>query len=672
MAKTSYKRFYGKIDFDLNRTPDEFNSKQQKQLYRAIQKGDLGRVRRFYHSYPAIARGDITESSDTALIIAVKSEQRIEFIRELLGLYPKMDWALQNKEGNTVLHEAAIVGHVEAAKLLVSKDEKLLDIANYDEYLPLHSAAACGQREILSYLLRIYEVHMLKDYEYHMLVSLAIDARFFDVAKYLLQQHKRGLARSRQMMTVTHLLNIAEMPSAFPSGTNRNIWQRCLYNCVPFDIEFFHDNCVDRNNLEESLQRPTISCRFFSEVWHILHAIDPWKLLEIIVPHVKHVRDTKLMHYGALHLFEYLFQELQGSSPSTETFERFFLLGAKHGITEMVERILVAFPSVIACRDEEKRSALHLAVIYRHDNVFNIILQQTGVAFPDVIAFVDKECCSALHLAVMYRNEKVFNMIVQQRGVSKQLLSKGNCKGNNILHMAGQMPYQPQLEVASGAVLQMQRDLQWYKEVEKLLLEHARIAMNNDRKTPAMVFEEEHRRMIQSEEQWIVGMATTCIVATTIIGTIAFAAAIQAPGGNNGEGRPIFYEETTFKIFSASNAIALYSAISTFLIFLSIFTSRYASIDFLYAIPNRLIIGLIFLFFSVTSMIVAFGSALYLMFSEENQYVILTPVITLSCVPVILFSFLQLPLLLNMMKTTYGRSMFSSLDKKEHRKGKRF
>ncbi|KAI7994461.1 Ankyrin repeat-containing protein ITN1 [Camellia lanceoleosa] len=669
MAKTNYKRFYGKIDFDLNRTPDESNCKQQKQLYRAIQKGDLGSVRRFCHSDSEIARRDITEISVTALMIAVKTEQRIEFIQELLGFIqellgsnPEMALAWQNKEGNTVLHEAAIVGHVEAAKLLVPKYKKLLDIANYDECLPLHSAAACGQREILSYLLSIYKLHMLKDYEHHMLVSLAIDARFFDVAIHLLRQQ---WATCRPMTTVSHLEKIAEMPSAFPSGTNRNIWQRCIYNWVPFDIEIFHDNRVGRENSEESSQRPTIYCQFFSEVWHKLHAIDPWKLLEIIVPHVKHVRDTKLMHYGALHLFEYLFQELGKSSQPPKTLERPFLLGAKHGITEIVKRILVAFPRVIDCRDEEEHSALHLAVLCRHDNVFDIILQQTGVAFPDVVAYVDKECCSALHLAVMYRNEKVFNMIVQRRGVSKQLLSKWNCKGNNILHMAGQMPYQPQLEVASGAVLQMQRDLQWYKEVEKLLLEHARIAMNNDRKTPAMVFEEEHRRMIQSEEQWIVGMATTCIVATTIIGTIAFAAAIQVPGGNNGEGRPIFYEETTFKIFSASNAIALYSAISTFLIFLSIFTSRYASIDFLYAIPNRLIIGLIFLFFSVTSMIVAFGSALYLMFSEENQYVILTPVITLSCVPVILFSFLQLPLLLNMMKTTYCRSMFSPLDKKE-------
>ncbi|KAL7163864.1 hypothetical protein ACSBR2_039893 [Camellia fascicularis] len=54
--------------------------------------------------------------------------------------------------------------------------------------------------------------------------------------------------------------------------------------------------------------------------------------------------------------------------------------------------------------------------------------------------------------------------------------------------------------------------------------------MNHDGKTPMMVFEEDHRRMIQSQQQWIVNMASACIVSTTIIGTLAFSAAIQVPG----------------------------------------------------------------------------------------------------------------------------------------------
>ncbi|CAL5355058.1 unnamed protein product [Camellia sinensis] len=330
------------------------------------------------------------------------------------------------------------------------------------------------------------------------------------------------------------------------------------------------------------------------------------------MPYVKHIREIKSMH-DRTKLFVRMFcrklqdsQELQDSREHSSIFKNAFLLGAKNGIQEIVEEILVVFPDAISCVDKEKHSALHLAV--------------------------------------MYRREHVFNFIIQQMGVRKKLLLKVDKGGNNILHVVGRMPYQPQLEVVSGAVLQMQRELQWYK---------ATTTMNRGKQTPMMVFEENHRRMIQSEEQWIVSLASACIVSTTIIGTIAFSAAIQVPGGSDGEGHTILYEKIDFTIFAISNAVALYSAISTFLIFLSIFTTRYAAIDFLYSLPNRLIIGLTSLFVSITSTIIAF-------------------IVIMSFGLVTLFAFLQFPLLLNMMKTTYGQSMFKLSDGRNSRKGIRF
>ncbi|GMP94007.1 hypothetical protein CsSME_00043623 [Camellia sinensis var. sinensis] len=53
--------------------------------------------------------------------------------------------------------------------------------------------------------------------------------------------------------------------------------------------------------------------------------------------------------------------------------------GAKNGIHEIVEEILVVVPEAISCVDEEEHSALHLAVMYRHEHVFNFIIQQMGV-----------------------------------------------------------------------------------------------------------------------------------------------------------------------------------------------------------------------------------------------------------------------------------------------------
>ncbi|GFS41089.1 hypothetical protein Acr_00g0072220 [Actinidia rufa] len=67
-------------------------------------------------------------------------------------------------------------------------------------------------------------------------------------------------------------------------------------------------------------------------------------------------------------------------------------------------------------------------------------------------------------------------------------------------------------------------------------------------------------------------------------------AAITVPGGSNGEdGLPIFSKEKVFIVFAILDALALLSSISEVLAALSIFTSWYAVMDFLYALLKRLI-----------------------------------------------------------------------------------
>lgn len=194
--------------------------------------------------------------------------------------------------------------------------------------------------------------------------------------------------------------------------------------------------------------------------------------------------------------------------------------------------------------------------------------------------------------------------------------------------------------------------------MEKFVLPQERKSKNAEGKTPLSIFNEHHRELAAHETQWMTGMATSCTVAASLIATVAFAAAITVPGGNNDkDGLPIFSSQKAFLVFAVSDALALLSSITTVLSFLSIFTSRYAVKDFLYALPNRLIIGLISLFLSVTSLMIAFGSTMYLVAARRNV-VVLVPIIVLACVPVTLFAALQLPPLLNMINSTYGPSIF--------------
>jgi hypothetical protein len=116
---------------------------------------------------------------------------------------------------------------------------------------------------------------------------------------------------------------------------------------------------------------------------------------------------------------------------------------------------------------------------------------------------------------------------------------------------------------------------------------------------------------MQAGEQWMKGIATSCSVVAVLIVTITFVAAFTVPGGNNQEsGFPIFIHKTWFMVFIISDALSLFSSSTSVLRFLVILTSRYAEEDFLKLLPTKMIIGLFTLFFSITTMVIAFSTTL--------------------------------------------------------------
>ncbi|THG20847.1 hypothetical protein TEA_016284 [Camellia sinensis var. sinensis] len=89
------------------------------------------------------------------------------------------------------------------------------------------------------------------------------------------------------------------------------------------------------------------------------------------------------------------------------------------------------------------------------------IVKEILDSFPDAITFIDEENHTAFHLTVMYRHEKVFKVMHQRSGQYKLLLSLlPDNDRNNMLHLVGYKARQQRLDFSSGAVLQMQRELQ--------------------------------------------------------------------------------------------------------------------------------------------------------------------------------------------------------------------
>ncbi|KAK2971206.1 hypothetical protein RJ640_016845 [Escallonia rubra] len=181
---------------------------------------------------------------------------------------------------------------------------------------------------------------------------------------------------------------------------------------------------------------------------------------------------------------------------------------------------------------------------------------------------------------------------------------------------------------------------QFLQEVEKFMQPKVKELQNSEAMTPAMVFTEAHMELVKDGEQWMKDTANSCTIVAALVVTVVFTSAITVPGGNNGDtGLPIFSHKPAFVVFSVSDALALFSSTAYLLMFLCIVTSRYGEQEFLYALPNRLIIGLVALFLSIISMMIAFTTTIYMLLEYKGRW-ILVPVAVLSGLPVTIFGLL--------------------------------
>ncbi|XP_075475509.1 uncharacterized protein LOC142506210 [Primulina tabacum] len=302
-------------------------------------------------------------------------------------------------------------------------------------------------------------------------------------------------------------------------------------------------------------------------------------------------------------------------------YERALLLAAHNGINEVVEVIMEMFPTAINIADTKNEG-----------NIF--------------------------HVAARERSENVFNLFHKMKEGKHFLYDSIDSFGNNYMHMCAEQAPTHKLNLVSGAALQMQHELQWFKEMEKFVTPSHRTSRNNDGKTPQMLFTEKHQELKSQGEKWMKDTASSCTLVAALIATVVFTAAFTVPGGlNNDNGIPIFWDDPWLIIFALADSVSLFSSAISLLMFLSILTSRYAEEDFLYVLPTRLCIGLLTLFTSITFMVIAFGIAIHVILRNKSNF-FLIPVAALAFLPVTSFALSQFPLLIDAMYSTYGPGIF--------------
>ncbi|XP_023915836.1 uncharacterized protein LOC112027395 [Quercus suber] len=243
----------------------------------------------------------------------------------------------------------------------------------------------------------------------------------------------------------------------------------------------------------------------------------------------------------------------------------------------------------------------------------------------DLLWKIDNER-SIFQIAVEQRHESIFNLLI---GSIRDIIGDGiNEDGNNILHLAAELAPQEKLNSISGAAFQMQRELLWFKEVEKIVKPSYKEMKNEKGETPYVLFATEHEDLRKKGEKWMMNTAKSSMVVDTLISSIMFSGLPTDGLSHNSK------KYNLELAYSVSSAIALFCSSTSLIMFLCILTSRYSYDDFLVSLPIKLMTGVTSLFISIAAMMVAFSASFCLINHDHQGFSFIAVLFGLfACVP---------------------------------------
>ncbi|KAL3747120.1 hypothetical protein ACJRO7_015973 [Eucalyptus globulus] len=587
-------------------------------LLQAAFKGDWQSAKTFFKQDDASKTTKITSRSETLLHIAALSAQD-QFLEKLVKLLhqEKLE-ALEEVDcdGRTALHNAVLCGRIRMVKALVKSKLKLTQVADNEGLVPLGISAveASMHKEIAWFL-----AENTTDEQGHFFSSPSAIKIIINLTKagHHVRRYPQLIdkGRSKHANPLDILDALARNESHFRSGTRLSVFEALIYKCIPVGL----NNEPTNKNSDPALQYLTMSL---------------WKATKIIVPTIKRIHEMKLRHVAAIELAKQVCDAISHGKTTeiTDFLEKKDLLlqATIWGVTEIVKLCIRSFPELIWIRSKCKRLVTE-AVKYRQERTLRLFLKVSSTnKLSLVLGPTDEESKMMLMAAAENRAREYYPNFDAETNVA-------------------------------GVAFQMQREVQWYKAVESWVIPFQASA-NHHKKTHWNEFVEKHKELIQEAEKSVKNTANSCMLVSALIAAVLFAAAFTVPGGNADKiGVPLLLGQDSFHIFAISDTLGLFSSMMAILIFLGILTSHYEAQDFLYSLPTKIIMGLSLLILSMASMLVAFVATLTMVLDKRADWGLI-PVALVASIPVVLFAVSQLPLPFQLMRSTYGPSIFHPED----------
>ncbi|KAG4963879.1 hypothetical protein JHK84_040960 [Glycine max] len=579
-------------------------------LHRCVQRGDWDTARTFVNNNRK-AMYETSKLGKTVVHVAVLTGQE-DMVEKLVNKVPKRLLLERDTRGYTALALAAELSDtISVAKCMVDRNRDLLTIKTNEGLIPLVLAAVKGNKNMAKYLYHNTPKQVFNEdngYTSALLLTRCITSEIFDVALNLLNRNPR-IPLTMKFDGVSPLFALAQQPSAFPSVNPPKLWLQWVYKIIPITHEEAGDLMKEDGG---RIIKPGLLSRLRDHVITIL----------LCLPGMERIKKThkkKMTHHRAVEILNSMAKGIMGFDETklreASVYES-LLEASKSGIAEFIIKLTQANPDLYWVFDENQRGIFSYAILYRRENIFNLI---NGL-----------------------------------KGQGKVIISRTDIFGNNMLHLIGTSVPTAELDRKSGPALQMQRELQWFKAVKRILHPKFQQAINGDGMKPKELFTKKHEELLKDAEKWAKETATSFTIVGTLIITIVFAAAFTLPGGNDqNTGIPMFLHKRMFTTYMVADAISLFSSSTAVMTFIGILTSRYAERDFLKSLPLKLMFGLFTLICSILAMMVAFCSAFSLMLEDSGHSKMVKFVISIASLSVVIFLPMQLRLLLEIFNSTF-------------------
>ncbi|XP_023735479.1 uncharacterized protein LOC111883385 isoform X2 [Lactuca sativa] len=573
-------------------------------LYEASIKGDWKTAKEILDRKPELVRYSITGNGDTALHIAASAKstkQSEDFLEHLLTYMENKDLELENSSSNTALCLAATAGNVKMVKIMAEKNRALVAITDSEGMTPLYKAALYGNYEVVKYLYENLGGNNWAPQHHSRLLLQCVENNMFDIALKIVKEHPE-LDSNGSVLGV-----LARKPDVF-AETESDIFKRTFNWVIHPKLQAF-----EKESKAKALE-----------------------LLRIIWKNISEKRKIEIDDI------------LRGPPDPPPPIMQGDIEKKPVEIWNTVkEPAATIWNNPNAVRKYSSRILFVAAEMGNTRYLVELIRQ-----YPDLIWKVNDKNQSIFHIAVKHRHEGIYNLMYEIGSMKDLITPLKDENDNTMLHLVGKTAKKKQLEDVSRVVaLQMQRELLWFKEVEKMIPPSYRKQKNKVGLTPHELFTEEHKELVRQGENWMKDKASQCMVVATLVATIVFAATFTAPGGyNQADVVPYFYRKGTFIVFAVADTISLFSSSTSVLLFLSILTSRYAERDFLESLPIKLMLGLATLFLSITTMMVALSVGFFVLYMK---WITLLATL-LATMPLLLFAMLQFPLLKDVTRSSYA------------------